>query len=240
MAALELSATPLYSDPALTHYWKLENLNATIGGVTLSNPTGKSFVAALFNNGIDMGSSVRNTLELNSSTVVFPTSVSAAYTVSLWFKMNLALSAGNVNPGLFMGSNANATGYGLAIIPEWNGGSPRIQVKRRTSSDANDHIAFGNDTTNWHNVIHTYNGTNIINYLDGVAFSAGVANSGSFNSSAYPKISIGGSYFSNNATAIIDDVWIMTRAITAAEALSVYDGNFGGIIKPNFKGFARL
>lgn len=232
MAALELSSTPLYSDAALTHYWKLENLNATIGGVTLSNPTGKSFAAALFNNGIDMGSTTRNTLELNSSTVVVPTSVSAAYTVSLWFKQNTAISAGNQDPGLLTCSNANATGYAFAIIPIWNGGSPQIQVKRRTASDANDTVSFANDTTNWHNIIHTYNGTNIVNYLDGVAFSAGVASSSSFNSSVYPKISIGGSFFSNNAMSIIDDVWIMTRAITAAEALSVYDGNFGGTFTP--------
>lgn len=223
MAAVELASLSLYGDASLTNYWKLENTTATIGGNNLSNPTGKSFVAAKFSNGVDMGSSIRNTLELNSTASIFP-APTAAYAISIWFKMNLALSGSNLDPGLVTASRDNATGFAFQITPEWNSGSPRIRVMRRTNTDVSQSVSFGNDTTLWHNVIHSYDGSNMTNYLDGVAFGSAVASSGSFNSSAYPNISIGGSYMSGNATAILDDCAVFTRALTAAEAALIYNG----------------
>lgn len=223
MAAVELASTSLFSDPNITHYWKLENLNDSIGASTLTNNTSKSFVAALFNNGIDMGSTVRNTLELSVGSNIIPSSASA-FSITFWFKANSALSAGNVNPGLLICSTGAASGYAVAITPEWNSGTPRIIVTRRTNVDATDTVSFGNDTTLWHNLIHTYNGTTSINYLDGVAFSAGVASSSNFSAVGYPFLSIGGSFMSNNATSIIDDVAFFSRQLTAAEASSIYSG----------------
>lgn len=224
MAVVELGSTSLIGDAALTNYWKLEDLTATVGGNNLSNPTSKSFVAAKFNNGIDMGTTTRNALELNTTASVFP-APTAAYSVSFWFKQNTAVNAGNIDPAIMTGSRDNATGFAINIGPIWNGGSPQIRVFRRTNTDVLDTVTFGNDTTNWHHIVHTYNGTNMINYLDNVAFNAGVATSGSFNSNAYPNLSIGGSYMSNNAMSIIDDFAIFTKALSAAEVDELYNGS---------------
>lgn len=226
MAAVELASTSLFSDPNLTHYWKLENTTDTIGGLTLTNPTGKSFVAAKFNNGIDMGSSIRNTQEMGVASNAIP-AATGAFSISLWFKANLALSGSNVNPGLLICSNAagGASGYAVTIIPIWNGGTPSIQVIRRTNVDVSETTGWAaNDTTTWHHVVHTYNGTNMINYFDGVAFSAGVASSSGFAAGAYPFLSIGGSFMSNNATSIIDDVAFFSKALSAAEVSLLFNG----------------
>lgn len=226
MAAIELASTPLFSDANLTNYWKLEGLTDSKGTATLTNTTAKSFVSALFNNGVDMGSAIRNTAELTVASNIIP-AATASFSISTWFKANLALSASNPNPGILICSNASASGYAINIVPEWNAGTPRINVVRRTNVDVSDTVAWAsNDTTAWHHIVHTYNGTTMINYFDGAAFSAGVATSGTFSATTYPFTSIGGSFMSNNATSIIDDTAYFSRVLTAIEVSNLYTGNF--------------
>jgi hypothetical protein len=218
--SVSLRNTPLFTDPNLINYWELENLTDSKGTATLTNTTGKSFVAAKFNNGIDMGSTIRNTTELSVASNIIP-AYNASFSISLWFKMNRVLDATNANPGLITLSTGAASGYALAITPEWNAGSPRIKVLRRTSADASDVVSFGNDITTWHHLVTTYNGTTVVSYLDGVAFGSGVASSSNFNAVGYPFLSIGGSFMSSNATAIIDDVSFFNRALTLNDVLVI-------------------
>lgn len=218
--AFSLRNTSLFTDPNLINYWELENLTDSKGTATLTNTTGKSFVSAKFNNGIDMGSSIRNATELSVASNIIP-AYNVAFSISLWFKQNLVLSAGNTNPGLITISTGGVTGYAVAIIPEWNGGIPRLKIFRRTATDATDVVSFSNDTS-WHNVVMVFDGTNIIGYLDGLAFSVGVASSSNFNATGYPFLSIGGGYVSSSATSIIDDVSFFNRALNQVDVNTIY------------------
>ena len=217
----------------LTHGWKLDetgtsNASDSIGSATLTNTTSKSYVSALINNGIDMGSSVRNTTELTTSTDVIPGATSD-FSISLWFKQNTSTQTAT-DPGLIIVSANSASGYALSLQTIWNSGSPLVKIIRRTSSDATATSSFGNDTTTWHHLVCTYDSalTKLYGYLDGSAFSTtNVTSSGTFNSTAYPRISIGGSYMSNNATSKIDEVWFWSRVLTSAEVTSLYNGGAG-------------
>jgi len=196
--------------------------DATGNALTLTNTTSKSYVASPMGRGIDMGSSIRNTTELTTTGIL--TSI-GNLTMSVRFKMNLALSVSNGDPGLFILPYANASGMAVAMIPQWNGGSPRIAIIRRTASDATAFTSFGNDTTLWHNLHAVYdNGGNTISgYLDGVAFSTtAVASSGTFNATAYP-ISLGGSFMSSNATAILDEARVSNSAISSTWISTEYN-----------------
>lgn len=214
----------------LRAYWKLDESsgNATDSsgnGFTLTNTTSKAYVAALINNGIDFGSSVRNTTELTTSSQILSSATGSA-SISLWFKQNTSVQTAG-DPGLFILPYKNATGSVIAIILKWNGGSPRIEIIRRTSSDATAFTTFGNSTSVWYHVVAVYNGSTISGYLDNVAFSTtGVSSTGTFNAASYP-ISLGGSFMSNNATAIIDEVGVWDKALTTNEISQLYNGGAG-------------
>ena len=218
---------------SITHYWKLDesgtgNASDSVGSTTLTNTTGKTYVSALINNGIDMGSTTRNTTELTTSTDIVP-AYNADFSVSLWFKQNRSCQT-SVNPYLLICSSNSATGFALTMGPQWNAGSPRMDVFRRTNTDVHAYNSFANDTTTWHHLVAVFDATagTISGYLDGSAFTTtGVSSTGSFNSSAYPRTIVGGSYMSNNAESIIDEVGFWSRVLSSGEVTTLYNGGTG-------------
>lgn len=195
--------------------------DSTVSGYTLTNTTSKSYVAGGIGKGIDFGSSVRNTTELTTGSEIL-TSANGAMSFSVRFKQNTSVQTSG-NPGLFILPYKTASGSSTSIIPEWNAGAPRITILRRTSSDVNARTNFGNSTSVYYHVVSVFDGSNLNGYLDGTVFTtSNLASSGTFNASAYP-VSLGGSYTSNNATAIIDEVRIRLSALSSTWVSTEYN-----------------
>ncbi len=196
--------------------------DSTVNALTLTNTTSKTYTTAKVGNGIDFGSTVRNTTEFTRTSIL---SSNASVTMSVWFKMNTALSATHTNPGLFHLPYKSGSGSVIAIIPIWNAGTPRIQAIRRASVDAQVYTSFANDTTDWHNatIVYDSGATKLYGYLDGAAFSTtNVTSSGTYGTSAYP-VSLGGSYMSNNAVAIVDETRVRTVVQSANWTTTEYN-----------------
>lgn len=215
----------VWSDYRAVYHFEHTSGNATdstANGFTLTNTTSKSYVTGGIGKGIDFGTAVRNTTELTTASEIL-TSANGAMSYSVRFKQNVAVDATVNNPGLFQLPYKNATGSSTSIIPEWNAGSVRISILRRTNVDVRANTSFANGTSAYYHVASVFDGSNLRGYLDATEFStSNVASSGSFNAAAYP-ISLGGSYTSNNAQSIIDESRVRLSALSANWLTSEYN-----------------
>ena len=220
-AAIEFSSTPLFSDPDLVAYYKLEDATDEIGTNDLTNNGSTPFNAALFNNGAD-GEAKGSGNYLDTGT-----NFTAAYdTPTSWFGWVKVITEGQAELGLDTYTFRANPGRGWHMRYENNGGNPRIHFRLDTSgSDAqseNHSITLG--TTDWHLLGFTSDGTTLINYVDGVAVSAGITLSGTMN--VTQPTAIGDGVMTSAGGAFHDDYFVFKRVLTPTEVASIYSGNF--------------
>jgi len=180
-------------------------LNGTVTGATLTK--GIKGNALAFN-----GSS--NWVNCGTSSTLKPTE---AITVSCWIKANVTsgdydMILGNTNDdtltvGYYMFLNANVIKFGI------NDFNANIATKAFT------------DTTGWHQIVGTYDKSNIRIYVDGVAGTPDTY-SASIDYTGASGFGIGTTNFTNNAYKLngnIDEVRVYNYAKTAAQVLEDYN-----------------
>lgn len=213
----KLSDISLYNDANLVAYWELEDLNATIGGYTLTNTGTVAFNAAKFDNGADFGAegsgkklSIANDLGLTGN----------AYSFVGWFKITDAPASGNflelLNHQGINGTDNEGMRYNN------NSGTFEMWFHRVKNGISDETLTVTQTLTvgTFYHIAHTWDGTTMRGYINGVEIgnrgSTGNGSSGitdGFNMSATGGT--GGGY-------IADDVAVFTRALAAAEVLSIY------------------
>ena len=229
---------------SLVSYWKLDETSgnasdATSSVKTLTNVGTTAYAAAKINNGADFGIT-NSTMYLTRTGYVVS---DGACSISFWVKQRTEISGG-VQTFSFSGSESTA----LSVEYDFNAGTRRLQLTRIRSSlptiTTNYTITLG--TANFYHIVGTYDGANIILYVNGVSVGSTAA---SLNGTT--NWSPGGGYFSiganrsandgsvsQYASAVIDESGIWNRAITATEVTNLYNSGFANAYP--FIGYAMV
>lgn len=209
-------------------YWKLDessgNAADSVASNTLTNNNSVAYNAALINNGANFGTA--NTNKTLSSTTNSGTG-HQNMSFSCWVKMNTEIASGTQG---FFNIRANTTSNFIDwnCQYEYNGGTRRIGFNRSRPGVA-DNYTYGTvtmGTTNFYHLVMTYDTATLRGYINGTEVS-NLATSGVGTGGAN-TITIGGySTGSNFSSSTIDEFGIWTRALSAGEVTSLYNGGAG-------------
>ena len=200
---------------------------SAIPGTTLT-PTGTvNFGAGKFSSGADFGTN-NTTKSLSTSD---PLGIDGGpITLSCWVKLNTEIGAG-IHTLLDQANNNSKVNY--IIDYEFNGGTRRIGF-HRAKPGVTDHyfqynVALG--TSAFHLLTLTYDGATLAGYLDGILVgSAGASGNGAAAVAPGVGVAIRNAIAVDRASAIIDEVLVSGRALTAEEVMKYY----GGIVSARF------
>ena len=214
--ALELFKTPLAADANLKGYWRLEadGTDSSGNGFTMSQTGSPTYVAGVFGNALSLPTSASNLSIANDLGVA-----GGVCSLSYWFKQSSELGVGT---GAFIQQNDAGTVTGYSIIYEYNGGTRRLYFRRSKWNVAHQGqyytVALG---TGWNHLAMTYDGTNVIGYLNGALVATGAA-SGNGTGVVSDSLQVVGD--PNNAVQF-DDIAFFNRVLTDAEITSIYQGD---------------
>lgn len=215
--ALELFKTPLAADANLKAYYRLEadGTDSSGNGFTMS-PTGSpTYVAGVFGNALSLPTSASNLSIANDLGVG-----GGVCSLSYWMKQSSEIGVG---VGAYIQQNDAGTVTGYSIIYEYNGGTRRLYFRRSKWNVAHQgpyyNVALG---TGWNHFVMTYDGTNVRGYLNGALVAGPTAASGNGTGSVTDIFNVVGD--PTNAVQF-DDVAFFNRVLTAAEVLSLYQGD---------------
>ena len=234
MAATELINLSLFSDANLQAYYRFNTGALTTDSkasytLTNNNTVGET-ASGKFGYAADFGSSntnkyfsIANSLGIDGDPCSF----------SCWVKIRTE-PATNTAFGITTQQNSN-TKTRNTILYEDNSGTKRLVFRRARNGIAFDSFTYNVTlgTTEWHNVVYTYDGTNVKGYLDGVYLNA-VASSGNGNVTSQNNFDIGvevdqNGGISSYASSYVDDVVVFNRALTANEVAQIYKSGAGAL-----------
>lgn len=223
---MELINHSLFSDANLKAYYRFNSgaliTDSSSNGVTLTNNNTVGEASGKFGIGADFGSS--NTNKYLSSTNALGIS-GGAITMSFWIKLNTEIST---SIQVIISQSSNTSNVVFQLVYDYNGGNRRLVFYRTRLGQYNDQVYYPVTlgTSDWHHIVFTYNGTNIIGYVDATA-SSPVSASGTGTSQPIPGITIGSGQSGNfPISAIIDDVAFFNRALTGTEITNLYTSTF--------------
>jgi hypothetical protein len=231
----QLSTTSLAADANLRAYWTFNSssLTSSVNGYILTNINSVTFATGKYLEAASMGASNTNKyLALGNSVSI----TSKVLSLSCWVKLQTEISTGAY---FFVQHVNNTTDTYFALQYEYNGGNRIVNAQMYkvgggdVSVRASYSISLG--TTAWHHLAAVSDGTNFVLYVDGTQRASNTCPAnGSFtidnrvNIGAYviPSLSATPSQY---ASALIDDVAIFNRALTAGEVsqLASDGGNSG-------------
>lgn len=204
-------------------YYKLSDTSdATGNSNTLTNNNSVTFDAGLIGNAADLGSS--NTNKFLSIASDFGIN-GGNITISLWVKLNAEIASSTWG---FAYMPANSPGIAYGIVYEYNSGTRRIHIERvkfgGAGADIYTTVTLG--TSTWHHIVLTYDGTNLISYLDGIASSPS-ATSGTGVSTGTTEFDLGNTVTSLYASTKIDEAGVWSRALSSTEVTQLYNSGVG-------------
>mgnify|MGYP001594207830 CR=1 FL=1 len=146
-----------------------------------------------------------------------------AFSLVCWVKLNAETTSVDY---MFASKDSNVVFVTSRIPYEYNGGTIRLgfdRVKQGVEAQGGYYtVSLG--TTTWHHLAHTYDGSNIRGYLDGVLRVGPTAASGNGSSGGGNGLWIGADAGNGNvANALIDDFAVFSDALTAAEVTTLYE-----------------
>lgn len=225
----EIQHTALISDANLEGYYRFNSgaltTDSSGDGETLTDVGSVASGVGRFGGGADLGAS--NTTDwfyVNSAYGID----GGAVTCYMWVKLQTEITSGTYKLAVFCSNNTSKTYYKIEY--DYNGGTRRLRFSRVkagvASQETTYNITLG--TTNWNQIVFTYDATNMRGYVNGSLVAGPTAASGS-GSSAVSNIS----FFGNGSTgvsddpssAIFDDVAIFSRALSATEISNLYSGS---------------
>ena len=220
-----LADTNFINDANLVSYWKLEDTSDSKGNNTLTNNNSVVFNSAKFANGADFGTSNSNkSLSIASNLGIS----NSAITMSCWVKLSSEIGSGSWSFFAHHDSSSYTKDY---IWYDYNGGARKIIFSHTKNfvGGADVEYTINMGTTNWYYLSMTYDGTNLYTYVNG-AYVGTSSTTGVGNTLTYSGTIIGAKFIDNgsgvncNASAIIDDTAIFSRALSSAEISALYQG----------------
>jgi len=221
----ELASTSLFSDANLVAYYELENGALTtdskgtftlVNGNSVAEATGKFGGAGNWNGaGSNQYLGTGNNLGITNGSV----------SLVAWVNMNGTIASTDFRRFLVIVSDSgqHVSNY---FDYQFNGGTPRINFERGRENVADDQT-FATITltpSTWFHLGMTYNGTSVVSYVNGSAQGT-VASSGTGSSGGATVFAIGNTGTAGpvyQCDAVVDDVGVFNRALTAAEIQTLY------------------
>lgn len=231
---MELINTPLYADGNLLEYYQLENTSGKNGN-TLTNLNSVTFTTAKYANGANLGSSNTNkSLTISTSNLGV---TSAVVSITLWAKMLAEPTVSNSSYVLAQSVNSTTKNF-VALGYRYNSGDPQVVATfYRIGNDLAKSVTYNTTLgiTDFHHIAVTCDGTNFILWVDGVNRGTDtVPGTGThtpvdnrFNI-GYNRIEGAGSGPNEYASALIDDIGIFNRELTAGEIALLADSGQKG------------
>lgn len=221
----ELSTTSLFADANLQAYYKLEDLTDSKNSNTLTNNNSATFVAAKFNNGVSGGAvDADKTLSINSALGY----TGGAYSFSFWYKALVTPPSDGTVHSLSYVAEGTTSKSALFVDYQKAAGVLKITGGRTRWNVGGNAVAYSVDlgTSIFHHFCLTYDGTNVILYLDGVNVGTIVdTGNGSGSTNVTTNMVLLGQtnvLTANNALGIIDDAAYFNRLLTPTEVLTLY------------------
>jgi len=206
----------------LIAYYKLDwNSNDSVGwnnGTDTSVP----YVAGKIGNGWSFNGTNSKTLVSSNLWITnWPCSI------SLWCKLNAEITTGTYQLATKQDLTTQV-GYGLQY--EYNGGTRRLALLRNRANIPTNAVYYTASlwTSNYFHFCITYDGTNVEGYVNGSSIGT-IASSGNGAATGYTNV-LNIWYVSywgvdqQYANAIIDEVWIYSRALSWSEVSQLYNG----------------
>lgn len=211
----------------LVGYWKLDaNSNDSLG-TNNGTDTNTSYAT---NGKISKCATFTGTGYINKTS---PTNLplgNGSYTVAFWFK------------------TSSAAGSPICVSLGTTGAKTQLAIGIAVTSGKLSVSWYGADITyntanladgTWHFVVSTWDGTTRLTYLDNTALASDTPSAANLNIT-YGKMRFGSATDnSERLNGSVDEIGIWTRALTSAEASTLYNSNNGltypFVTTPNFK-----
>ncbi len=149
----------------------------------------------------------------------------SAFTVSFWFQSTVGASGqGNQNRII---SRDLSEGFGVHLDQTASSGS---QILKLFGEPNSTNITTTLTTNTWHNLVITWNGTNVQAYLNGVASGNAV---GYTRTNTAGGLCVGQNIEADNLQnspglrGLVSNLQLFNRVLTAAEILAIYDNTTG-------------
>lgn len=215
---MQLYNHPLFNDSSLKAYYRFEdNVNDSKGSYNLT--TSGSYVTGKYGkalNGYSMGA------EVSSDCGVVGLS---AWTMSGWFKV-VDYPNDSSRHCWYLSSSSVKVSAGVRYIKD--SGVYKLDFWRDRTGPGTVRAYYAVDLKDgkWHHLAMTYDGTNLIGYLDGKQVASTTqSGSGTNSTTNWIRIAYTGSY------GYIDDVGFFGgKTLTAAEIMSLFQDGMGGIL----------
>lgn len=228
MAAL--ANTTLINDANLVSYYKLEDTSDSKGANTLTNNASVVFNPAKFANGADMGSA--NTTKYLS--VAGNLGISGtAMSIALWIKLSAEIASSS---WYFASQVSNTSDVGNFIRYDYNAGVQQVAFQRLRAGISADEVVktITLGTSLFHLIVYSYDGTTVRGYVDNNA-AVTIASAGNGSTPQTDELQIGTRTASGFTSGIFDDVSVFSRALTAAEVLTLYTDSASHFMTTNSK-----
>lgn len=230
MPTKELNDSSFLTHPNLVAYWRLENVNSTVGSFNLTNTGSGSFNAALFGNGFDTDnvSSTTKYLSIGNNLGIG----SGNFTMNIWFKHNGTTKAGNF-PHIFTIGNSSVSLYhqigsdGSSIMFRSRGFNSATGITI-TETHAPSQSVFEMYSM-------TFDGTTLRAYINGVEVGNGTgarSGSGGTNNTVFMVYLGDGGINSADGRigGIIDDASVFSAALSDVEIAQLYEERVSGAL----------
>lgn len=217
----ELYSRPLRNDTSLISYYRLDDTTDYKAAHALTNNGTTTFTAGKFGAAANFGSA-NSTKYLNTSSNMGIDG--GVITISLWIKLLAEIGSGVWTFAMQSNSTSKVR---HKIFYNFNAGTIQMGWDRARTSTADEgpnyNITLG--TSNWYHVAYVYDNTNVTGYLNGVAVGTPTAASGTGGGVSPDDFSIGqdtAAGLTQFASALIDDVAVFSRVLTATEVNQLY------------------
>lgn len=223
----EFSSIPLRSDANLQAYYKLENVNDDLGANNLTNNNTVAFNAAVFGNGGDQGTSNSNKYLSTANRLNI---TGGASSFAFWLKMKTDVTGTAV---ILFSHNDKTTNKVRFDLNYFDSSGLKLRLDRvrvGVAVDSTTTYSVTLGTSLFYHICCTYDGTNLIVYLNGASVATGTSSGNGSSSTGNDGFYIGADNGGANvSSAIFDDFVVFNRALTSDEVLQIYNysaGNF--------------
>jgi len=210
---MQLKSHTIFTDSALKAYYRAEDLNdSSTNGKNLTKNGTVNNIAAKFANGFSADFSTTN--NLTNATVYAPGT--GDVTLGCWFKKNGAPTA-DFSPHILSLGTATGT-IRCSIGAGKTTGAFFSQFVNSGTDTASTAVNVCDDV--FHFLVMTRNGTSVKTYIDGLSVGSGATSSKDISDDIL-TIGYNGSGYDYIGQALIDDVFVLSRALSASEILSL-------------------
>ena len=226
-ATLELFKTPLAADANIKAYYRMEagalTTDSSGNGKTLTNVNTVADGTGVFRGAADFGAANSSKLLKILETLSY---LGGVYSISFWVKLNAEIGSGNWR---LVEITENTTKTSIFVQYNYNAGTRQLYFDRLKATVVDQaftyNITLG--TANWYHIAFVFNGSNLLTgYVNGASVGSVAITAGSGSGTIADALAIGansgGAVYSS---ALIDDVACFNRELTAAEILSIYQGD---------------